>query len=78
MRSLMAMARGRQKDEWQRTSWILAMIRNSNAAKRSDCIRPEQVNPFEMRNNRRDTSELAQARRELGEALERRENARRK
>ncbi|MBI3866824.1 MAG: hypothetical protein HY290_33510 [Planctomycetia bacterium] len=44
------MARGRQKDEWSRTSWLLSKIHNAWHEKKA---MPNDFNPFETPTRRR-------------------------
>lgn len=40
------MAYGRQSAEWKRTAAIVAKIHNVNAAKKSDLLRTEDIDPM--------------------------------
>jgi len=40
------MAEARQRDSWERTSWMLAKLHNVNCARACDLITPDEVNPM--------------------------------
>jgi hypothetical protein len=46
LRSLAAMARSKEKTEWERTAWLLAKIHNCHC---TDARSPNQCNPFMMK-----------------------------
>jgi hypothetical protein len=52
LRVLETMGRAKQKDEWERTSWLLAKIHNVNCTRSSDTVEPSEVNPMRPRRRR--------------------------
>lgn len=40
------MATGRQRDEWNRTSWLLAMLFNAHKPAEENVREPKDFNPF--------------------------------
>lgn len=46
MRELVAMVEGRQRDEWAKTSELLAMIYNMNRPPKAKVIQSWKLNPF--------------------------------
>jgi hypothetical protein len=46
LRVLESMVRGHKRDQWERTSWILAKIHNVHATRTCDLVTVEELNPM--------------------------------
>lgn len=52
------MADGRQRNEWEHTSWVLAMLVNTAAnrdLRKQKAVRPDEFNPFATKSHRKGT-----------------------